>query len=91
MLLVDEKIVNAALEKTLSGSDLLRTNADQELIFLPSLKRAEEGIASRIKLLGASPQIRKGKAWSTGRAGPAQSAQRHLLRGQSGLCLETFA
>ncbi|MFZ4779793.1 MAG: AAA family ATPase, partial [Terrimicrobiaceae bacterium] len=56
LLLVDEKIVDAALEKTLSGGDLVReTIAEQELIFLPSLKRAEEGIAARIKFLAAAP------------------------------------
>ena len=56
LLLVDEKIVNAALEKTLAGGDLVREMiADQELIFLPSLKRAEEGIAARIKFLSAAP------------------------------------
>jgi exodeoxyribonuclease V alpha subunit len=70
LLLVDEKIVNAALEKTLAGDDLVReTIADQELIFLPSLKRAEEGIASRIKLLAAAPSnyppidLEKAAAW----------------------------
>jgi exodeoxyribonuclease V alpha subunit len=56
LLLVDEKIVNAALEKTLAGGDLVREMiADQKLIFLPSLKRAEEGIAARIKFLAAAP------------------------------------
>jgi exodeoxyribonuclease V alpha subunit len=56
LLLVKEEIVNTALEKTLSGGDLVReTVADQELIFLPSLKRAEEGIAARIKFLAVAP------------------------------------
>jgi len=49
LLLVKEEIVNAALEKTLAGGDLVQERVgDQELIFLPSLKRAEEGIAARI-------------------------------------------
>lgn len=56
LLLVKEEIVNAALEKTLAGGDLVReTIAGQELIFLPSLKRAEEGIAAHIKFLAAAP------------------------------------
>ena len=55
LLLVEEKIVSAALEQTLANKDLIReTIADQELIFLPPLKRAEEGIAGRIKNLCAS-------------------------------------
>ncbi|MCX6930782.1 MAG: AAA family ATPase [Verrucomicrobia bacterium] len=76
LLLVDEKIVNAALEKTLAGGDLVReTIADQELIFLPSLKRAEEGIAARIKFLAAAPpnyppiDVDKAVAWCQVKAG----------------------
>jgi exodeoxyribonuclease V alpha subunit len=54
LLLVDEKIATAALNKTLADGDLVQERInDQELIFLPSLKRAEEGIASRIKHLCA--------------------------------------
>jgi exodeoxyribonuclease V alpha subunit len=85
LLLVDEKIVNAALEKTLASGDLVReTIADQELIFLPSLKRAEEGIAARIKALAASSpnylpiDIDKAVAWCQGKTGkqlaPSQQA-----------------
>lgn len=56
LLLVDEKIVSEALEQTLAAKDLIReTIAGQELIFLPHLKRAEEGIAGRIKNLCSSP------------------------------------
>lgn len=56
LLLVKEEIVNAALEKTLADRDLVReTIEDQELVFLPSLKRAEEGIAARIKNLATGP------------------------------------
>jgi len=70
LLLVKEEIVNAALEKTLASGDLVReTIADYELVFLPSLKRAEEGIAARIKFLAASPpnyppiDLDKAAAW----------------------------
>jgi exodeoxyribonuclease V alpha subunit len=56
LLLVDEKIVTQALERTLASGDLVQENiAGQELLFLPSLKRAEEVIAARIKKLCASP------------------------------------
>ena len=56
LLLVDETIVAQALERTLASGDLVReTITGQELIFLPSLKRAEEVIAARIRRLCASP------------------------------------
>ena len=85
LLLVDEKIVTEALERTLASGDLVReTIADQELIFLPSLKRAEEGIAARIKALASSPpnyppiDLEKAVAWCQGKTGkqlaPSQQA-----------------
>ena len=56
LLLVDDKIVAEALERTLAGKDLVKETINgQELIFLPHLKRAEEIIAGRIKNLAASP------------------------------------
>ena len=56
LLLVDEKIVTQALERTLASGDLVQEKiAGQELLFLPSLKRAEEVIAARIKKLCSSP------------------------------------
>ena len=56
LLLVDDKIVTEALERTLASNDLVRgTISGQELIFLPHLKRAEEIIAGRIKSLCGSP------------------------------------
>jgi exodeoxyribonuclease V alpha subunit len=56
LLLVDDKIVTEALERTLASNDLVRgTISGQELIFLPHLKRAEEIIAGRIKNLCGSP------------------------------------
>jgi exodeoxyribonuclease V alpha subunit len=55
LLLVDEKVVSAALEKTHADGDLVTDKIkDQALVFLPALKRAEEGIAARIKKLCAS-------------------------------------
>jgi len=56
LLLVDEKIVDDALERTLASKDLVKETINgQELIFLPHLKRAEEIIAGRIRSLAKSP------------------------------------
>jgi hypothetical protein len=46
LLLVDAKIVDQALERTIGNGDLVQENiAGPKLLFLPSLKRAEEIIA----------------------------------------------
>jgi exodeoxyribonuclease V alpha subunit len=91
LLLVKEEIVDAALEKTLACGDLVReTIGDQELVFLPSLKRAEEGIAARVRHLAAAPpnyppiDVDKAVAWCQGRTGKElapsqQSALRQAL------------
>jgi exodeoxyribonuclease V alpha subunit len=56
LLLVEDKIVTDALERTLASNDLVKETINgQDLIFLPHLKRAEEFIATRIKSLAASP------------------------------------
>ena len=56
LLLVDDKIVTQALERTLASNDLAKETINgQELIFLPHLKRAEEIIAGRIRNLAGSP------------------------------------
>jgi exodeoxyribonuclease V alpha subunit len=56
LLLVEEKIVTEALERTLASKDLVKeTIAGQELVFLPHLKRAEEIIAGRIRGLASLP------------------------------------
>ena len=55
LLLVDEKVVRAALAKTHADGDLVtETINGQDLVFLPSLKRAEDGIAARLKILCAA-------------------------------------
>ena len=47
LLVVEQKIVDQALEETLAKRDLVLENIDgQDLVFLPNLKRAEEGIAA---------------------------------------------
>jgi exodeoxyribonuclease V alpha subunit len=56
LLMVDARIVDTALERTLADNDLVKeTIENQELIFLPSLQRAEAGIAARIRDLCAAP------------------------------------
>jgi len=56
LLSVDDKIIEAALERGLAGQGLaLESVGSQELVFLPTLKRAEETIARRIRELCASP------------------------------------
>ena len=58
LLLVEDKIVSEALERTLAAKDLVtETINGQELIFLPALKRAEEIVAGRIKNLADSPSV----------------------------------
>jgi exodeoxyribonuclease V alpha subunit len=56
LLLVDEKVVDAAFERTLLEEELVREEiGGQGLVFLPALKRAEEAIADRIRRLCALP------------------------------------
>jgi exodeoxyribonuclease V alpha subunit len=88
LLLVDEKIVTAALERTLANRELIQETIDgQELIFLPSLKRAEETIASRIKKLCESPatyppiDLDKAVAWCEQKTGKKLApSQREALK-----------
>jgi len=95
LLLVDERIVSAALERTLAAGDLVREMiGQQELVFLPQLKRAEEGIAARIKALAAAPpnyppiDVEKALAWCQQRTGKElapsqQTALRQALTSRS--------
>ena len=56
LLLVEDKIVTDALDRTLASNDLVKETINgADLIFLPHLKRAEEIIAARIKSLAGSP------------------------------------
>lgn len=78
LLLVEERIVTEALERTLAEGDLVREALDgQELIFLPYLKRAEETIAGRIKNLCARPanyppiDVEKALVWCQQKTGKA--------------------
>jgi len=59
LLQVQEAIVEQALSQMLTGGSLLLEEIDSEpLIFLPHLRKAEEGIAARIKRL--AHRFRKG-------------------------------
>ena len=88
LLLVEDKIVTEALERTLASKDLVQeTIAGQELIFLPPLKRAEEIIAGRIKHLAGAPSafpaidFDKAVAWCQGKTGKELApSQREALR-----------
>jgi exodeoxyribonuclease V alpha subunit len=52
LLLVNEEIVQTALERTLNERKLIwEAVGDEPLVLLPMLQRAEEGIATRIKRL----------------------------------------
>jgi len=88
LLLVPENIIESALERILSGRDLLREQINgEEFVYLPSLKRAEEGIAVRIKTLceerATYPPIdfEKALAWCEQKTGKALApSQRHALQ-----------
>jgi exodeoxyribonuclease V alpha subunit len=88
LLLVDDKIVTEALERTLASGDLVRECIDgRNLIFLPHLKRAEEMIAGRIRNLAAAPatlpaiDFEKAVVWCRGKTGKELAAsQREALR-----------
>jgi exodeoxyribonuclease V alpha subunit len=88
LLGVEEKIVTAALERTLGSQQLvLESVGGRELVFLPSLKRAEETIARRIRELCASPagypaiDLEKAIAWCQQKTGKELApSQREALR-----------
>ena len=88
LLEVPEGTVEQALSQMLTSGSLLLEEIDGEpVIFLPYLRRAEEGIAARIKRLagGATPypQIDFGKAvaWCEGRTGKTLApSQREALK-----------
>jgi exodeoxyribonuclease V alpha subunit len=88
LLGVEEKIVEAALERALAAQQLvLESIGGQELVFLPSLKRAEESIALRIRQLCASPagypavELEKAVAWCQQKTGQELApSQREALQ-----------
>jgi len=88
LLSVDDKIVAAALERNLGRQELvLESIGGQELVFLPSLKRAEETVARRIRELCASPasyppiDLDKAVAWCQQKTGKELApSQREALK-----------
>jgi len=55
LLAISAELVESALQRTLNGSELVReVVGEEDLIFLPNLKRAEEGIAATIKKLAVA-------------------------------------
>lgn len=76
LLLVEERIVMEALERTLNNRELVRDCVGgQTLIFLPQVQRAEEVIAERVKGLCAGKagyppmDIEKALAWCQQKTG----------------------
>jgi exodeoxyribonuclease V alpha subunit len=56
LLQVSDRIVDTALERTLQEKTLVRESiGDQDLIFLPNLQRAEQGIAQQIRAKASAP------------------------------------
>jgi exodeoxyribonuclease V alpha subunit len=88
LLLVNEDIVQSALERTLAERKLIwEKMGDEALVLLPMLQRAEEGIATRIKRLASAsatyPPIdfEKAVAWCQTKTGKELApSQREALR-----------
>jgi exodeoxyribonuclease V alpha subunit len=90
LLEVEEKIVVAALERTLAGQQLvLESIGGQELVFLPAIKRAEENIAERIRQLCVSPsgyppiELEKAVAWCQQKTGKELAPTQREALGQA--------
>jgi exodeoxyribonuclease V alpha subunit len=90
LLEVEEKIVVAALERTLAGQQLvLESIGGQELVFLPAIKRAEENIAERIRQLCVSPsgyppiELEKAVAWCQQKTGKELAPSQREALGQA--------
>lgn len=88
LLLVDDGVVTRALELALGRRELVMESIDgDDLIFLPSIRRAEEGIAGRILNLCAEPpsfpaiDFEKAVAWCESKTGKALApSQQAALR-----------
>ena len=88
LLLVEAKVIIPALERLLTtGEAVLDRIQGQELIFLPHLKRAEEGIAERLKRLCNTPpgypslDLAKALPWCQERTGKELApSQQEALR-----------
>src|SRR6516162_6161336 len=88
LLEVPEPIVEQALSQMLTSGSLLLEEIDGEpLIFLPHLRKAEEGIAAKVKLLAGLPTLypeidfEKAVAWCEQRTGKTLApSQRGALK-----------
>jgi len=88
LLLVNESIVQTALERTLTQRKLIWEKVgDEALVLLPMLQRAEEGIATRIKRIASAaanyPPIdfEKAVAWCQTKTGKELApSQREALK-----------
>ena len=88
LLEVPESTVEQALSQMLSGGSLLLEEIEGEsLVFLPHLRKAEEGIAARIKRLAAEQplyppiEFEKAVAWCEKRTGKTLApSQREALK-----------
>ncbi len=85
LLQVSDSVVEAALQRTLAAQELTREQiGGEDLVFLPALQRAEQGIADRIGALCALPsayppiELDKALAWCQRKTGkelaPSQQA-----------------
>jgi exodeoxyribonuclease V alpha subunit len=88
LLLVEPRVIGAALEKSLSDQQLVREHiAGENLLFLPALRRAEETVAVRLRLLNQGvpsfPKIdlEKAIAWVQQKTGKElATSQREALK-----------
>jgi exodeoxyribonuclease V alpha subunit len=88
LLAVQEEILEHALSQMLTGGSLLLEEIDAEpLIFLPHLRKAEEGIAAKIKLLAGMPtlypqiELEKAVGWCERQTGKTLApSQREALK-----------
>lgn len=88
LLSVAEPVLGSALERTLTQGELVREQVGgEDLVFLPLLKKAEEGVATRVKKLCAVPanyppiDFDKAVSWFEQRSGQTLAAsQRAALR-----------
>ena len=88
LLEVEEDIVAHALDRTLAAGDLvLDDTAEETLVFLPKLKRAEEEVAARLRVLAGAPlnypsiDSEKAIAWCETRTGiTLADSQKQALR-----------
>jgi exodeoxyribonuclease V alpha subunit len=92
LLATGADLIETALERTLASRELVReTVGNEDLVFLPLLKRAEQGISERVKSLSAQPSnfppidFEKALAWFQQQTGKqlAQSQQSALKQALS--------